>query len=745
MKTLGIIFRVAGVKEAQEALKNIRINVNQSLAENKKVIAETVKINNQSQAKLNLSYRKAADENSKITLENAKFVAKSNKSVSSSLKVSATKKTSPNTTTRLVPQRGEPPYDYLQDFQRTSQAIAIGKYQKALEIYARPRINASYGGFYEGIGNAAGQRAFDQIDSTFRKLLGIKEHRETIDLSNETINKIGDSVASSLVIDGGIKKRGAITERQRFQDSRKGVVAQKPGFISQVANKVTMPFRTINYAFYEGIGARFGDKFARGFEKVLNEELDIDFERKGAISGKAVAYTSTQGVEDLKGNVNRTKDDFSDLSDAVENANYETAAQKFQDLIKSITATTTSLADSYIRGFRKASVSVEAMRKIQNEITKKNNQAPDLTGKRKVYYTVSGFAGEKGKRGDFMASQLRPYVKDDVEVIGADNSFTDVLSPSDKNAALWGISALANLGKINLKGFNPDAVELAAKVINTIAQNPNIEVELLGHSAGGFVVEEAQELLDRLGYKDKIKTQTIGTPKLLGHLDNPNVKKIMGDNDFRIKPLEEVLEYGGLADPTKKIVSNVKDHFFQDYLNSEDFLNQVIGKQDLDKGKVRGQRKTQQKRGSFQGQLIELESLYVKYISKMYQNLDDIGEELSVAPDRLAAKFRRGRLREKGSQDLERKLRTEDYKKIDLQEGAETLVLVSGGLGGARGRSGAAWAKSIKGFDGTGKTQYVGVRNPFTDVLTPEDIRNQDSDTAAKTFISCLANSSGSI
>ena len=598
MKTLGLKFKITGVKEAQEALGSVRANIKQSLAENKKLVAETVKINNQSQTRLNASFKRASSENTKISLENAKLVAQSNKAVDSKIKISATKSSIArgSSGTRLSPQRGEPPYDYIRNIERTGQALANKQFGKAIEIYVKPRINSSFGGFYEGVGNAAGQRAFDQIDSTFRKLLGIKEYRETIDLSNKTINKIGDSVASSIVIDGGIKKRGAITERQRLQDSRKSVVAQKQGIVSQVADRVTMPLRTINYAFYEGIGARFGDKFAKGFEKVLNEELDIDFERKGRVSGKAVAYTSTQGVEDLKGNVNRTKDDFSDLSDAVENANYETAAQKFQDLIKSITATTTSLADSYIRGFRKASVSVEAMRKIQNEITKKNNQAPDLKDKRKVYYTVSGFAGEKGKRGDFMASQLRPYVKDDVEIIGADNRFTDVLSPSDKNAALWGISALANLGKINLKGFNPDAVELAAKVINTIAENPNIEVELLGHSAGGFVVEEAQELLDQLGFKDKIKTQTVGTPRLLGHLDNPNVEKLMGDNDFRIKPLEETLEYGGLASPTEKIVSNVKDHFFQDYLNSEDFLNQVIGKEDLDKQKIRGQKKNSTKK-----------------------------------------------------------------------------------------------------------------------------------------------------
>lgn len=179
-----------------------------------------------------------------------------------------------------------------------------------------------------------------------------------------------------------------------------------------------------------------------------------------------------------------------------------------------------------------------------------------------------------------------------------------------------------------------------------------------------------------LGYGDRVKSKIIGTPRMLGDLDNPNTDRIIGDNDWRIKPLEEALEYVGLAKPTEKIVGGVKDHFWEDYLDSDDFLQEFLG-DSLDKNKLKGQRK---KNSKFQGKLIELESLHARYISTIYQDLEELSDELSVAPDRVIAKSRRAKLRDRCGAEVARRLRDKDFKEINLKEGTETAVLVTGGV-----------------------------------------------------------------
>ncbi|MEM7756560.1 MAG: peptidoglycan DD-metalloendopeptidase family protein [Cyanobacteria bacterium P01_A01_bin.40] len=667
MKTLGVKFQVAGVKEAQAGLNNLRKNLNSSLKQNKQAVKQSIG--------LNQTVRQELEQSN--------------------------------------------PDDFVDNYQRTVAAVRNKQYREAVNIYARPRINRTVGGFFEGIGNAAGGRAFNQLDNLFRRLTGREEYRESVDLSERTINRIGESVALALT-----GKSRSQSQRDRNLGKRPQAILQRDSLVDKAVDQALLPLKTIQYSFYEGIGSFFGDQFATGLSDILNQELDFSMNRKGQVTGKAISYTATTGVDNLKRDVGAVGDNYNDLRYAVEDGKVAEISKKFDTLIKSVTKSVTSIADSYLRGYRKGSVRLEALRKMDREINAQNNQAPDLTGKDKVIYTVSGFAGEKGQRGNYLAQQVKPYVNNQTEVIGVENEFTDVLAPADKSAVMWGISALANLAKINLKGFNPDAVKLAAKVVNTLAKNPNVKVDMLGHSAGGFVVEEAQEILNQLGFGQQVTAKTAGTPRMAGNLDNPNVTRIMGDNDFRIKPLEEALEYVGAADPTDKVVSGVKDHFFEDYLASDQFLKEAFG-DSLDPKKVKAIRQKQQK---FQGKLIELETLYTRYISTIYQDLDDLGEELSVAPDRMIAKNRRAKLRDRGGQELKRKLDSQDYRQIKLKEETQTAILVSGGFSGARGRSGAKFAKGLNELVDDETTQYIGVRNPFTDVFSPDDVRNPDSE-----------------
>ena len=676
-RTLGVKFEVVGFKEAANSVHLLKQGINDSLAANRENVRVAQKI----------------DSRTSSIVQNAKTIVKQKYSFDG---------------------------DYVGNTAQTYQLIASKQYRQAAINYARPRVNAINGGFFEGIGNAAGTRFFDRLDSIFRSLTGREEHRETVELGNKTISKIGLSISRS------IKGKSPVIS-QRDKNLGKGSVSFKQNnLVERALSQALMPLRTIQYSFFEGIGSNFGNQFAEGLSQVLNDDLDISFNRKGQVTGKAISYTATEGVDKLKRDLGDVGSDFNDFRYGIEDGKVDEIGSKFNKLIKSIARTVTSVADSYLRGFRKGSVQLEAIRQIEKEVAKKDNSAPDLTGKKKVIYTVSGFAGEQGQRGKYMAQQLKPYVKDDTEVIGADNRFTDVLSPHDKNAAMWGVSALANLAKINLKGFNPDAVELAAKVINTLAANPDIEVDLLGHSAGGFVVEEAQEILSQLGYKDRIKSRVVGTPQMLGGLENPNVDRIMGDNDFRIKPIEQSLEYVGAATPTEKEVKGVKDHFFQDYLDSDEFLDEILG-DSKDEEKVQELKKNKPSLDETSDELSSLNKELNDYLKLLREKVDSLRQNIQQNIQdgydsvNVIGRVREARIKDKGQKRLQKELKNKPYKQIDVKEGTETVVAVVGGFAGTGGTSGTNFANKISGIVKDDSVQYVGLNNQFTDVIRQDE------------------------
>ena len=733
-KTLGVKFEVAGVKEATASLDSLRTNISSALNQNKKAIA----LYQSDISRIPLSFSSSIKQQKNlfkdVKVSTSKDEFKVEKDRQELLKVwrirSASKKKSGNIFSQNG-SLGEAPYDYIENSNQTLGALSKGQYKKAANTYIRPRVNAAYEGYLGGIGGAAGERTFNSLDNLFRRLTGREENRETVELGHKTIRELALTVHNPKLAD---RNRG---KKISQKDINLGSSPNKsPGVVGSMIEQALMPLKTIQYSFYEGIGSNFGNRFAEGFNKSIEEDLDFSFERKGEVSGKAISYVASSGVEQLLEDGASVKDNFEQVRYALEDSvafrvgsfppesrpgDIEGLSEKFDTLFKSIIKSVTGIGDSYLRGFRRGSVQIEAMRQIEKEVAKQENIAPDLKGKKKVIYTVGGFAGDKGQRGKAIAKQLKPLVNDETEVIGAENKFTDVSTSAEINQLNWGINSLANVAKINLKGFNPDAVQLAAQVVNTLAKNPDIAVDLVGHSAGGFVVEEAQEILNLLGKGDKVKSKTVGTPNVRGGIKSNGTTRVMGEKD-PFAEAEKAGEYAGISSPTENIAKGVADHSFQAYINSDDSLGEILG-DSLDSDRVSNQRRKDSK---FQGKLIELETLYSKYVSTIYQNIDDLGDELSVAPDRIVAKTRRNKLRDRGVNELNKKLERDNFRSIKVKDGVETAVLVSGGFSGAKGGSGRIFAKRLNGMVEDDETQYIGVRNPFTDVVTRDDLENPD-------------------
>lgn len=73
-------------------------------------------------------------------------------------------------------------------------------------------------------------------------------------------------------------------------------------------------------------------------------------------------------------------------------------------------------------------------------------------------------------------------------------------------------SAAFSVARPNVRGFSRDSEELASQAIAALLKSPNLKVKLIGESGGGLRVEEAIQILNKLGYGDRVSGQGLGTP-----------------------------------------------------------------------------------------------------------------------------------------------------------------------------------------------------------------------------------------
>ena len=740
MKTLGVKFEVAGVKEAQASLDSLQKNLNAAIAQNKRAIqsSKSLKISTskdelkveKDQQELLRVWRIPLGPNSPIK----RFVRDLNernrnsyvRSIADqrirrvgrfnpfdmSLSSPAFKETSnvapePVSTASSIQQRGEDPYDYIDNYQRTVQSIREKQYSSAVDIYSRPRVNQITGGFFSGIGESLGDSSLKNLESTLRRLIKKPAIQPKLELSDRSINLVGKAVgqsfASSLV---------------------KSNLPKQPGLVSKIASVATIPIKDTYTGFYQGVGMKMGDQFSGGFSNVLKEDLDIDFERNGEIVGKMLTLAVEQGIDGLLSNFEDIEQKSQEFADSLKNFNIDESTKALEQLFKSFTSAIASGPAKLIHNYKLANVIKASPKKVQKRAGDIDIKPEDLEGKNLAVINVAGMSGDNGKGGYKQADTLRKLASDKTVVFTSENPNTDIgtKSVNGKPNARWVLESMSTLGKLNLKGFNQDAIELAAKVAKIKKLNQDIPVSLVGYSGGGYVVEEALKILEEIGIKN-VRGTTFATPNLKGGVKSDNVKRYMGKKDI-VQKINSAAEYIGAIDNDKELVvdGNASHNFYQN-INNPEIRKSIFGEQ---LNKEAPKYLFQDGKTPIKGQLIELESLYAKYISHLSLNLDEIKEELSVAPNRLVAKNRRKKLRSRGGKEVQRKLDDKDFKEIKLKDGVETAVLLSGGFSGAKGRSGAKFAKGMSQLVEDDTTQYIGVRNPFTDVVDKEDIRNPD-------------------
>ena len=345
---------------------------------------------------------------------------------------------------------------------------------------------------------------------------------------------------------------------------------QKKGLIGGSIANVSFSVRSIYKGFLESIGSGLGVDYAEGIKEAFEEDLDISFKRRGKVTGKTIAYGASEGGRNIWNEFNNFLDSLRNTRVGKPNKDTDSAVQALAKFLVAIPSTA-------FTGYRRASVQLEGLPRVGKLQKRKENEASEYKDDtEQVVYTITGFAGQEGKGGHAIAQDLAKFADETTEIVGLENVFTD-LNINYQKTVQWVIEALSTLANINLKGFNPDAIKGAAKIINDLEANPNLKATVLGHSAGGFVSEEITQILNLLGYGDRIRGISAGTPNLKGRIDPDNFIRVMGDRDNKMRNFEKAVNPLGLIEDDAQDLEGVPDHFFEDYLASEEFLEIVLG------------------------------------------------------------------------------------------------------------------------------------------------------------------------
>ncbi|HAX75719.1 MAG TPA: hypothetical protein DCY88_07770 [Cyanobacteria bacterium UBA11372] len=216
---------------------------------------------------------------------------------------------------------------------------------------------------------------------------------------------------------------------------------------------------------------------------------------------------------------------------------------------------------------------------------------------KELIITIGGYAGAQGAAsglriaGD-LAYEFSKMARREVAAIGLKNPDTDLKPEAMKHFATKAQGLLGSLVKPNLRGYNKDAVEMAAQAIAALIVNPGLKVKLLGESGGGFVAEEAAHLLNLAGFGEQIESAAFGTPNFIGGVNPKNHIKFLAKDPAETLGYETHQVYApmGLADVSKpeQNLTGATGHPYEHYRPMPEFqkfaFNKEVAPQKASKG-----------------------------------------------------------------------------------------------------------------------------------------------------------------
>jgi tape measure domain-containing protein len=185
--------------------------------------------------------------------------------------------------------------------------------------------------------------------------------------------------------------------------------------------------------------------------------------------------------------------------------------------------------------------------------------------------SIGGYGKAQGRSGLRIPGLLDlPERSKAISVLNPD---TDIRR-KDENDRLGKVTEMIkSLSKPNLRGYSKDAIEIVAQALVAIERNQNVTIKLLGESGGGYPAEEAERILQKLGYGDRVKRLSVGTPDLPGRLIQGN--KIISPDEILGRETAVLSRLGAAKKPTN--ITGVTDHPIENYLKVAEVQNLLYG------------------------------------------------------------------------------------------------------------------------------------------------------------------------
>jgi hypothetical protein len=171
-------------------------------------------------------------------------------------------------------------------------------------------------------------------------------------------------------------------------------------------------------------------------------------------------------------------------------------------------------------------------RSVEDAIAMSQNLDPDIDPAKPNYFAVGGNAGTSGRAGSKVKRVIEKQIgRKSANIIPVETPNTDATVSAKENIFLFMLQSYGKYIQNSLiRGRNPDAVKLAAQVIAAQRENPDADIRMIGHSAGGTVVEEAAAILEKAGIKD-VGGVGVGTPDLGIGYKTKQYKSVIGKDD----------------------------------------------------------------------------------------------------------------------------------------------------------------------------------------------------------------------
>lgn len=204
---------------------------------------------------------------------------------------------------------------------------------------------------------------------------------------------------------------------------------------------------------------------------------------------------------------------------------------------------------------------------------------PDLEGQKSATFTIGGFAGNQGQSSPGVADRLQTLLGDKSKAVPIANPQTDTSVNVGDGKLLFFGQILQRFAKQNVvDGKNDDAINAAATAIAAKRQSPDLKVGFAGYSAGGFVANEASQILGAGGIK--APAVGIGTPRLglTDRLDNKNFKAIISD----VEQLGKLTKLFNKAGEGVDRLDIAGDHKLSTYLGAPKAQKSILGQLGLD-------------------------------------------------------------------------------------------------------------------------------------------------------------------